>query len=30
MSIISVGVGEDDTATKPPRKNINDVVTFIE
>lgn len=30
MSIISVGVGEDDTSTKPPRKNINDVVTFIE
>ena len=30
MSIISVGVSEDDTSKKPPRRNIEEVVTFIE
>lgn len=30
MSMISLGVGEDDTPAQPPRKPIEEVVTFID
>ena len=30
MSMIALGVSEDDTPAKPPRKSLEDVVTFID
>ena len=30
MSMIALGVSEDETPAKPPRKSLEDVVTFID
>ena len=30
MSMIALGVPEDETSPKPPRKPLEDVVTFID
>ena len=30
MSMIALGVSEDDTPAKPPRKPLEDVITFID
>ena len=30
MSMISLGIAEDDTPKAPPRKELEEVVTFIE
>ena len=30
MSMISLGVAEDDTPNQPPRKPLEEVVTFID